>query len=111
MPEQILSLLGLTDVTDEMRAKLDAIVDITEARLCVRLNAAVVPDELSYIVTEVSIIRFNRIGSEGVSSHGVQGETMQWNSDDDFKPYEEDIQAWLDAQEEPTTDRGRLRFI
>ena len=33
-----------------------------------------VPDDLKYIVTDVSIMRFNRIGSEGLSSHhtGIQ---------------------------------------
>ena len=111
MLEHILFLLGLSDITEDLQNKLETIIEITEQRLCVKLNTGVVPEELQYIVTEVSIIRFNRIGSEGVTSHNVQGESMAWNTDDDFKPYEDDIKAWLDAQEDPTTNRGRLRFI
>ena len=111
MLQDILTLLGLTDVTDEMQSKLETIIDITAQRLKLRLGGVDdVPDELSYIVTEVSIVRFNRIGSEGLTSHSVQGETMNW-SDKDFDPYENDIQTWLSMQTDPSTNRGRLRFI
>ena len=62
-----------------------------------------------HIVTEVSIIRFNRIGSEGLSSHTVEGESLNF-SGDDFMPYESDIQAWID-ENKGTSRRGRIRFI
>lgn len=111
MIQDILTLLGLTEVTEEMQSKLETIIDITSNRLKLRLGGVnAVPDALSYIVTEVSIVRFNRIGSEGLASHSVQGETMNW-SDKDFDPYENDIQTWLSMQTDPSTNRGRLRFI
>ena len=110
MLQQILALLGIETPTPELSAKLNAIISITSQRLCLLLNAEAVPDSLSYIVTEVSIIRFNRIGSEGVSSHHVQGESMTW-SDKDFAPYRDEMQAYLDAQADPTTNRGRISFI
>lgn len=111
MLSQVLTLLGITDPTEELEDKIQAIIDITEQRLKVLLGGiATIPEELEYIVVEVSIIRFNRLGSEGVASHNVQGESMAW-TERDFSPYKEEIQAFLDAQEDPSTDRGRLTFI
>ena len=109
MLEQTLLLLGLTDATDDIKAKVQTILEMTEQRLSLMLGMSV-PSALSYIVVEVAISRYNRIGSEGVSHHTVQGEAMTW-SDNDFEPFKDDIQAWLDAQDDPTITRGRLRFI
>ena len=110
MLNKILILLGLDSPTQAMTDKVETIMELTEQRLSLLLGQSVIPDELSYIVVEVTISRFNRIGSEGVSSHTVQGESLTW-SDDDFKPYLDDIQEWLNAQEDVNTTRGRIRFI
>lgn len=112
MLEKILILLGLDSPTQAMTDKLETIIGMTEQRLAFLLGIPVngIPTELSYIVVEVTIARFNRIGSEGVSSHTVQGESLSW-TDDDFKPYMDDIQEWLNAQDEVNTTRGRVRFI
>lgn len=112
MLEKILILLGLDSPTQAMTDKLETIIGMTEQRLAFLLGLPVngIPTELSYIVVEVTIARFNRIGSEGVASHTVQGESLTW-SDDDFKPYMDDIQEWLNAQDEVNTTRGRVRFI
>lgn len=107
--EDLLELLDLQDAGDEQRKKLQTIMDITSDRLKVKLGTDKVPSKLSYIVTEVSIIRFNRIGSEGFSSHTVAGESQSF-SGDDFSPYESDIQAWID-ENKGTSRRGRIRFI
>ena len=61
--EDLLELLNMQDAGDEQRKKLQTIMDITSDRLKVKLGTDEVPSQLSYIVTEVSIIRFNRIGS------------------------------------------------
>lgn len=112
MLEKILILLGLDSPTQAMTDKLETIIGMTEQRLAFLLGLPVngIPTELSYIVVEVSIARFNRIGSEGVSSHTVQGESLSW-TDDDFKPYMDDIQEWLNAQDDVNTTRGRIKFI
>ena len=112
MLEKILILLGLDSPTQAMTDRIETIIGMTEQRLAFLLGIPVngIPTKLSYIVVEVTIARFNRIGSEGVSSHTVQGESLTW-SDDDFKPYMDDIQEWLNAQDEVNTTRGRVRFI
>ena len=93
-------LLGLQ--TDDV--KLDTIVRLTESRLSVQI----IPDELEYIITEVSIKRFNRIGSEGVQTHSVEGESMSFN-DDDFSSFSSEIQSWRDEQ--ANQNKGKVRFL
>lgn len=110
MLEKILILLGLDSPTQAMTDRIETIMELTEQRLGFLLGQTVIPTELSYIVVEVTIARFNRIGSEGVSSHTVQGESLSW-TDDDFKPYMDDIQEWLNAQDDVNTTRGRIKFI
>ncbi len=71
------------------------------------LDVEEVPTELEYIVTEVSIVRYNKIGSEGVTSHSVEGETMSF-SDNDFKGYLDDIEAWKNKKNEV---KGVVKFL
>ena len=110
MLDKILILLGLDSPTQAMTDRIETIMELTEQRLAFLLGQSIIPEELSYIVVEVTIARFNRIGSEGLSSHTVQGESLSW-TDDDFKPYMDDIQGWLNAQAVVNTTRGRVRFI
>ena len=113
MLEKILILLGIAEPTEAMTEKIETIVEMTEQRLKLMLGLSAladIPEELSFVIVEVAVSRFNRIGSEGVKTHTVQGESMAW-SDDDFDPYLDYIQTWLNAQEEPTTTRGRVKFI
>lgn len=107
--DDVLRLLELDDVDDVTKAKLETIWNITSDRLRMKLGTETVPAELSYIITEVTVARFNRIGSEGLSSHTVEGETMNW-SNDDFEPYKDDIQAWIDEHQNESR-KGRIRFI
>lgn len=111
MLEQVLELLGISDPTEEVTALLNTIISMTQQRLKLRLGASAVPSDLEYIVVEVSIVRFNRIGSERLSSHNVEGETMTWNNEDDFKPYMAEINGWLAQQTEPPKYVGRLKFL
>lgn len=111
MLDKLKLMLGLTDCDEQTTARLEQIIEIISSRLCILLNTSVVPAELEYIVVEVAIARYNRIGSEGVHQHTVQGESMNWNTEDDFAPYLDELQAWLDAQDDPSTTKGRIRFI
>lgn len=111
MPESTLmtmkTLLGIPD--DSRDALLTTIVSAVQARLLLLLGgASEVPEGLAYIVPEVAVIRYNRIGSEGMSSHSVEGETVAY-ADNDFAGYMGEIEAYLDEQQ--TTKRGRVRFL
>lgn len=102
--DDVKALLGIEDEDD----KLNIIITLTENRLKALLSQKEVPSELEYIVTEVSIARFNRIGSEGLSGHTVEGESLTFK-DNDFDSYADDIQAWRDSQE--SQEIGRIRFL
>ena len=103
--ENVKELLGNPKNIDD---KLNVIIELTQKRLGNLLSVKEVPEELEYIVVEVSVIRFNRIGSEGVSSHSVEGESMSFN-DDDFDSYDKDIRSWLNNLSD--LKKGRVHFL
>ena len=103
--ENVKELLGNPKNIDD---KLNVIIELTQKRLGNFLSVKEVPEELEYIVIEVSVIRFNRIGSEGVSSLSVEGESMSFN-DDDFDSYDKDIRSWLNNQSD--LKKGSVRFL
>ena len=108
MLQDLRALLGFYDVDKVRDAKLELLLSFAQKQLQVRLGGIEPPTELKYIVIEVAVKRFNRIGSEGFDSHTVEGESITLN-DKDFDSFENDIQAWLDAQKEST--RGKVRFL
>lgn len=106
MLEDVKALLGLEG--NELDDRLETIEKLVKARLCARLKQSDVPEELDYIITEAVIRRFNRIGSEGLSAHSVEGESQSYESDD-FAPFEDDIQRWI--KENGQGQSGRIRFL
>ena len=108
MLDTIKGLLGFTAEDTENDANLNKLISFAVARLKLKLGGIEPPEEMDYIIVEVVIKRFNRIGSEGLSVHIVEGESLHF-TDDDFKEFEDDIQAFLDSQKQ--TQKGKVRFI
>lgn len=107
MLDNVKMLIGITD-TDQ-NEKINWIITSVSNRLKVLLGGIDdVPVDLAYIVEEVSIVRFNRIGSEGLSSHSVEGESLSYN-DNDFAGFMDEIQAYNDTANVST--RGKVRFL
>ena len=69
MLEKLKTMLGFEDSTQDK--KLMLILDSVESRLRLLLGGMDPPDEMEHIIIEVSIIRFNRIVSEGQASQNV----------------------------------------
>ena len=108
MLNDLKTLLGI-DLDDVgVNEKLNLILSVTTARLKVLLGGIEPPDSMNHIILEVAVIRFNRIGSEGLASHSVEGESLSF-VDDDFKGFSDEIQAFLDTQKD--SSRGRVRFL
>lgn len=107
MLETLKILLGLEndDSRDELLNKL---ISLTTARLRLLLGGIEPPEEMEHIITDVAIVRFNKIGSEGFTNHSVEGESITF-SENDFAPFMAEIQAFLDSQKDVT--RGKVRFI
>ena len=74
----------LTGVDNE---QITAIYSMYEKRLFSRLEKSLlevveIPTELEYILTECTIARFNRIGSEGMESESMDGHTAKYGDKD-----------------------------
>ncbi len=108
MLNELKEMLGIEPDDLSLDDRLDWILESVEMRLKLRLGGIDPPEELRHIIIEVAIVRYNRIGSEGLSSHTVQGETQNFQ-DSDFDGYEDEIQDWLENQKE--TGKGKVRFL
>ncbi|WP_285012448.1 phage head-tail connector protein [Lactococcus formosensis] len=69
-----------------------------------------VPPELDYIVMDVVLKRFNRIGQEGMQSYSQEGLSMTF-AESDFDEYASEIEAWQKSKEEENNKKiGRFRL-
>lgn len=109
MLEDLKLLLGLPEIIDrKLTKKLTLILNGAGQRLKFLLGGIEPPEEMNYIIIDVAIKRYNRIGSEGLASHTVEGENQAF-TEDDFAEYKEDIRAFLDKQKD--VRKGRMMFI
>lgn len=108
MLENLKILLGINEADNSLDAKLELIISMTTKRLQLLLGGIEPPEEMEHIILEVAVVRFNRIGSEGMSSHSVEGESNSF-TDNDFNAYSAEIQAFLNTQKDNT--RGKVRFL
>ena len=83
MLNSIKILLDIAPDDTDCDKKLEVIMQNVKARLKNLLGGIEPPESMEHIIVEVSVIRFNRIGSEGMSSHSVEGESTAY-IDDDF---------------------------
>lgn len=108
MLNELKLMLGIEENDTGADKRLNLILKTTRQQLRAKLGGIDAPESLDYIILEVSIKRFNRIGSEGLSSHTVEGETLSF-VDDDFNSFSDDIQTFLNSQKE--TAKGKVRFL
>lgn len=76
-------LLGITNNDNE--ELLREIIEITKAKILSYIDEAELPKELEFILIELAIKRFNRIGSEGILSESIDGKSVSY--EDDFESY------------------------
>jgi len=107
MIDELKLLLGISDTS--LDDKLSWILESTESRLKVLLGGIDVPESLKYIIVEVSVIRFNKIGSEGLSAHTVEGESLTF-AESDFTGYMSEINAYLEGLS-CAAEKGGFAFL
>ena len=91
--------------------QVEAIYDHIEQRLLDRLSVAkieFIPAQLEYIVDEATILRFNRVGSEGMKSESVEGHSVTYDMSDVLDPYESAINDYLEGLK---PDDGRKKGV
>ncbi|ABJ73264.1 hypothetical protein LACR_1770 [Lactococcus cremoris subsp. cremoris SK11] len=92
--------------------RLEIIEKCTRERLLLILGSDLkeVPPELEYVVLDVSLKRFNRIGQEGMQSYSQEGLSMTF-SESDFDEYADEIESWRKSKEtEGNKKIGRFRL-
>lgn len=102
----------LLDIQEEdagLDRKIGLLISNAEKRVLSYLPAGTesVPEILSYVVAELAVARFNRIGNEGMDSYTQEGESVTYG--DDISQYLPAIQAWVSAQEDK--GKGTVRFL
>nr|DAG81827.1 MAG TPA: PORTAL PROTEIN, 15 PROTEIN, HEAD PROTEIN, VIRAL INFECTION, TAILED.2A [Caudoviricetes sp.] len=89
--KQIKTLLGISD--DEQDELLKTIESLVTSQLSVLIDKTEIPPELDFVITEVSIIRYNRRKNEGMTSYSQDGESISY-ADNDFKAYSDIISKY-----------------
>ena len=70
-----------------------------------------IPDELAFILTEVSLVKFNSYRAEGFQSKGQDGYSFSKFSPDDFDPYRSYISMYLNMKGLPDVMNATVTFI
>lgn len=87
MIKKIKQLLNIED-EDSL---LEEIIELTKSKVLFHIKEKEIPKELEFVVIELSITRYNRIGSEGLKSESIEGRIQTYESDlDDYKSIFED---------------------
>lgn len=105
--KDIKEYLGLADNSKD--ALLKVIVRNTMSALILRLDGLQFDDNLSFIVVEVSVARFNRLGSEGMKAQTVDVMRQEF-LESDFAPYETMIDMFVRSKK-GSTGSGSVRFL
>lgn len=108
MLERIKKVLGIEDTLQ------DDVLDILISNVSSHLKALLgkeIPSHLEFIVEEITIRRFNRMGSEGFKSELVEGHRIDfYDLKDEFDPYMDIIEG--EAEDViGESKRGRVMFI
>lgn len=93
-------VLGLDH--DEQDNYIKVLLKLTKQQLQSLLRAETVPEELSYIVIDVTVARYNRRRHEGMASHEQEGERSSYPSSD-FAAYQDVLFPYIQAGR-----RGRI---
>lgn len=104
-------------ITDDLKmllgGSLDERLEVIEKRTRDRfllILGSEIPSELEYVVFDVSLKRFNRIGQEGMQSYSQEGLSMTF-SESDFDEYADEIEAWRKSKEADGDKKiGRFRL-
>lgn len=90
--EDVKVLLGISDtVQDEL---LQVIEKQTVSHFLTLSKQVVVPNELNYIIVDVVVKRYNRLGAEGLKSQRMEGLDLVFSLDD-FADYDAVIRRFF----------------
>lgn len=108
MLERIKQIIGISD--DSKDALLTELMSNTSQSLLLLVGSYMVPKQLEFIVIEVTVARYNRIGSEGSTTEQIEG-VLYTYSGDLFEPYMAYINAYIRQNETSSNGSNRLKML
>ena len=108
--EKLIFIDGKVD--DNQEKLINLIVELTTEKLIALLPKEItqVPKELEFVVVEIAVKRYNRIGSEGMTSESVEGHSMNF-SNSDFDEYLGFISKFIDELDDDYHTKRLVRFL
>ncbi|QDI90215.1 phage head-tail connector protein [Salicibibacter halophilus] len=106
--KKIKTLVGLED--DKQDAQIGVIIEGISNHLLYLLEKDEVPERLRYIVVEIGVRRYNRLGSEGMQQDSVEGHSVSfYDPEKDFEPYQSIIDN--ETEREGANGKGQVFFF
>ncbi|SDB96457.1 phage head-tail connector protein [Shouchella lonarensis] len=103
-------LLGIKD--DLQDDVLDLIISNVTAHLMSLLKKPEVPPALDFVILEVVVRRFHRLGSEGMKTESVEGHSVAfYDLKDEFVPFLDIIAEYRDDEDVNRARRGKVCMI
>lgn len=88
---------------------LQQIIDDVTQRVNSYIKEPTLPAQLEWIVRELTIIRYNRIGSEGTKTDSEEGRSATY-VDDPFELFTSDLDKYIEDNLKPPV-KGKAKFI
>lgn len=100
MLEKVKLMLGLENKSHRDSVIENIILNV-ESRLKVMINKPddLLPEGLNFVIEEIVIIRYNRIGGEGIAQHSIEGHSITYGTDD-FAAYMSIINKFITNDED-----------
>jgi|SRR5699024_2262923 len=109
MLSRIKTILGVED--DKQDDVLDIFIEHVSSHLKALIGKDDVPSKLEFIVEEIVVRRFNRLGTEGMQSESVEGHSITfYDLEKEFTPYESIIDSERE-EDEGISRRGKVWLI
>lgn len=100
--------LGLGDSLQD--GLLNQIIGDYTKRVLNYIGEETLPESLNWVVRELTIMRYNRIGSEGYKSESEEGKSLTFKEGDPFEAFRDDLDKYLESKNKPT-GTGRVKFL
>ena len=96
--------------------RVEIIYNQVQERVLRRLRADLpdidqIPQEIEYVVQEATIVRYNRIGSEGMTAETMEGHSATYETMDVVDMFEPHIAEYIAQELDEEPDKGIVRFL
>lgn len=98
--------LGIQDTLQD--TLLQDIINVMTQRVTGYIGEEVLPAKLEWIVKELAIIRYNRIGSEGTKTDSEEGKNATY-VDDPFQDFVPTLDKYIEDNNKPPV-KGKAKF-